>query len=336
MTEILLRKTAQFPPKEGRLKMKVLSTVTMNRKAKHDAAGYIMESEGHYYRQLVKAALALVENEVQKPLILLSGPSGSGKTTSAFRLRGLLHEMGIKTHALSMDNYFLSVNDPRNEREADGSIDYESPKRLDIELLNEHLDNLFKGEEFTLPVFDFANQKQLKGDKFHRKEHEMVIIEGIHALNPTVTGHISEHASGVYVSVRTRMKSKDKNEAGQNLILHPSKIRLMRRLARDKLFRGRAASQTLEFFEKVQIGQSKYIDPYKCFAEHHIDTFLSYEPAAYKKILIDDLTALKNTEAFANYEDLLVFLNELTEVDLQLVPETSLVREFAGGSKFVY
>jgi uridine kinase len=311
--------------------MKVLSTVTMNSKAAEDTAGYIMQSEGHYFCQIVKTALSLSEHEKKKPIILLSGPSGSGKTTTAFRIRSLLCDMGIKTYALSMDNYFLSVNDPRNEREQDGSIDFESPKRLDIDLLNEHLEKLFNGEEFTLPVFDFANQKQLKGNQFRRKEHEMVIIEGIHSLNPAVTGDVSEHACGIYVSVRTRIKNK-KGE-----LVHPSKIRLMRRLVRDKLFRGRKVSQTLEFFEKVQKGEKKYILPHKCYAEHNIDTFLAYEAAAYKSFLVEDLMSLrKGYHGFDKYEDLMVVLDELQSVGLDLIPDDSLVREFAGGSRFEY
>jgi uridine kinase len=304
--------------------MKVLSTVTMNRKAQEDTAGYIMESEGHYFRQLMKTVMSLHEHESERPIILLSGPSGSGKTTTAFRIRALLQEMGIKTSALSMDNYFLTVDDPRNEREPDGSIDFESPKRLDMDLLNEHLEKLFNGEEFTLPVFDFANQKQLKGKQFRRREHEMVIIEGIHALNPAITGEVSEHAAGIYVSVRTRMKSKD------GKLLHPSKIRLMRRLVRDKLFRNRAATQTLEFFDKVQIGEKKYITPNKCYAEHNIDTFIAYEAAAYRAFLTKDLDGLSGCE------DLLYFLKELDSVDLEQIPDKSLVREFIGGSRFEY
>ena len=306
--------------------MKVLSTVTMNRRAEEDTADYIMQSEGHYFRQLIKTALALEENSQDKPIILLSGPSGSGKTTTAFRIRALLQDMGVRTCALSMDNYFLSTDDPRNEREPDGSIDYESPKRLDIDLLNEHMEKLFNGEEFTLPVFDFANQRQLKGKTFRRREHEMVIIEGIHALNPKVTGDISEHASGIYVSVRTRVKSKN------GKIVHPSKLRLMRRLVRDRLFRNRKAEQTLEFFEKVGIGEKKYILPHKCYAEHNIDTFIAYEAAACRNFLTDEIEVLEK----AGYEDLTAILKELNAVDLDLIPSNSLVREFVGGSSFDY
>ena len=309
--------------------MRVLSTATMNKNAT-DVPAYIADSEEQYLWQLKMTARFLAEQEIERPIILLSGPSGSGKTTTAFRIKEQLCEMGINTHSLSMDNYFLTVDDPRNEREADGSLDYESPKRLDMDLLNEHLEKLFNGEEFTLPVFDFANQRQLKGKNFKRGEHEMVILEGIHALNPDVTGRVSERASGVYVSVRTRIK--DKNGA----FLHPSKIRLMRRLVRDKLFRNRQVTQTLEFFEKVQIGEEKYILPHKCYAEHDIDTFLPYEAAAYKEFLIKELADLRNCGSLDNYRDMVDVLDELDSVPLDDVPNDSLVREFIGGSRFKY
>jgi uridine kinase len=127
------------------------------------------------------------------------------------------------------------------------------------------------------------------------------------------------------------MKSK------KGLIIHPSKIRLMRRLVRDRLFRNRKASQTLEFFAKVQRGEMKYIDPNKCYAEHHIDTFIAYESAACKKFIYEDLKALRGSyDGFSKYEDMMTILDELDEVDLELIPDNSLVREFVGGSKFEY
>lgn len=307
--------------------MRIVKTSTMNRNAA-DSAAYIETSEEQYLWQLKITARFLAQQEEERPIILLSGPSGSGKTTTAFRLRDQLCEMGVKTYTMSMDNYFLSVNDPRNEREPDGSIDYESPKRLDMDLLNEHLEKLFNGVEFQLPVFDFANQRQLKGEMFKRAEHEMVILEGIHALNPKVTGRVSEYASGVYVSVRTRI------EYEKNKYLHPSMIRLMRRLVRDKLFRNRQAEQTLEFFVKVEKGEEKYITPHKWYAEHDIDTFLAYEVAVYKDYIVNELNELKKAGSLGQYDEILEVLGKLDSVKTDYIPEDSLVREFIGGSKY--
>jgi uridine kinase len=303
----------------------------MNRRVQDNIREYVDDSEGHYLRQIDKTARALAANAAEKPFILISGPSGSGKTTTAFRLKNALNKAGFKTHALSMDNYFFPLHDPRNEREPDGSIDFESPKRLDTELLSEHLEKILRGEEIIPPAFDFARQERTKGGRLRLGENEFVVIEGIHSLNPAVTGSVSAVASGVYVSVRTRIKGKGGG------LMHPSKIRLMRRLVRDKLFRGRRAAQTLQFFEKVERGEEIYIHPYKGLAEHGIDAFIAYETAVYKKFLTDDLNALRGSyDGFERYEELMEILEETADVDLEYAPRDSLVREFAGGSRFEY
>jgi len=312
--------------------MKVLAIDTMNKCARSDIREYVRNSEGHYLRQIEKTARMLAESAAERPIILLSGPSGSGKTTTAFRIKACLCELGVNTFTISMDSYFMPLNDPRNEREADGKIDFESPKRLDFDLLNEHFDLLLSGEEFTLPVFDFANQVRGEGEKFRRRENELVIIEGIHALNPAVTGRVSERAAGIYVSVRTRLK----NKGGK--LLHPSKIRLMRRLVRDKLFRGRHLSQTFEFFKNVERGEVLHILPFKGLADHNIDTFIAYEPAVYKGFLTEELSALRvhHDHDGAELSELIEFFAEIDGVDLEYAPTDSLVREFAGGSSFKY
>ena len=309
--------------------MRIVKTSTMNKNAQ-DAASYIAASEEQYLWQVKITARFLAQQVEERPIILLSGPSGSGKTTTSFRLKEQLCELGVKTHTMSMDNYFMAIDDPRSEREDDGTIDFESPKRLDKELLDSHLEKLFNGEEFNQPVFDFANQKQLVGEKFQRLENEMVIVEGIHALNPKVTGKVSDHASGVYVSVRTRI------EYGKNKHLHPSLIRLMRRLVRDKLFRNRKATQTLEFYGKVELGEERYITPYKWNAEHDIDTFLAYEAAAYKNFIVNELADLRDNGSVPECQEILNVLDMLDSVSLDAVPDDSLVREFIGGSKYKY
>ncbi|MCL1880650.1 MAG: AAA family ATPase [Oscillospiraceae bacterium] len=312
--------------------MRVLSTTSIN--SRHEdgcCQNFIADSENRYTRQLESVIETLASEKAEKPIILLSGPSGSGKTTTAFRIRKRLNELGVNTYALSMDNYFIPADDPRTVYEADGSIDFEAPRRLEMEQLSEHLEKMWNQEEFTLPIFDFVNQKQLKGAQFKRQKGEMVILEGIHALNPDVTGQVSEHSSGVYVSIRTRIKSTG------GKLLHPSKIRLMRRLIRDSLFRGRETVWTLKYFEDVERGETKYILPYKCYAEHQVDTFMPYELAAYKDFLLKDLQQAKSSyDGFSKYEDLLLILEELDSVELEHVPRDSLLREFVGGSEFKY
>lgn len=310
--------------------MRVLSTTTINIKAENGTDKLIADAEANYCRQLAAVVEELIAEKDEKPVILLSGPSGSGKTTSAFRIRRMLCNQGINTYTMSMDNYFIPMGDPRTVYEEDGSVDFESPARLEAEQLADHLEKMWSGEAFTLPVFDFVAQKQIPGARFKRGKDEMVILEGIHALNPEITGLVSEHSAGVYVSVRTRVKSHNGTR------LHPAKIRLARRLIRDTLFRGRSVEQVLQNFANVQRGEEKYIIPYKRYAECQVDTFMAYELSAYKPFLGEALSAMRDGEYDNVVKKLNLVLGELESVGLDGVPCDSLLREFTGGSEFEY
>ncbi|MBO5377892.1 MAG: nucleoside kinase [Ruminiclostridium sp.] len=311
--------------------MNILSLYDLNSNVASNSGQFICGAEELYKSRIQTVAEHLSENCEEMPIILISGPSGSGKTTTALRLGTMLEQAGKTVHTVSMDNYFIPIDDPRNEVDEDGHIDLESPKRLDIDLLNDHLNKMWKCEEIHIPTFDFALQQRFPGKDMKRNHGEFVIIEGIHALNPQITGNIGKHATTVYVSVRTRLK----NEEGE--LLHPSKIRLMRRLVRDKLFRGREASKTLDFFKWVERGEKRFIMPYKESAMYDIDTFISYEPAVYKPFVLGELLAVKNTYPdYEEYADLEEFLEEIDDLDRENVPLNSLVREFVGGSNYVY
>jgi len=311
--------------------MNILSLYDLNSNVASNSGQFICGAEELYRSRIQTVAEHLSENCEEMPIILISGPSGSGKTTTALRLGTMLEQAGKTVHTVSMDNYFIPIDDPRNEVDEDGHIDLESPKRLDIDLLNDHLNKMWKCEEIHIPTFDFALQQRFPGKDMKRNHGEFVIIEGIHALNPQITGNIGKHATTVYVSVRTRLK----NEEGE--LLHPSKIRLMRRLVRDKLFRGRDASKTLDFFKWVERGEKRFIMPYKESAMYDIDTFISYEPAVYKPFVLGELLAVKNTYPdYEEYADLEEFLEEIDDLDRENVPLNSLVREFVGGSNYVY
>lgn len=303
--------------------MKCISVEKL-RSAASSPENFIAEGEKIYADQLGAAAEKIFAQREQRPIVLISGPSGSGKTTSATRLSVLLKALGCNAHTVSMDNYFLPMHMNEHARDKDGKIDFESPQRLDIPLFKEHLDKLSRGEEIDIPSFDFAAQERREGMPLSRETGDLVILEGIHALNPLLTGDFDSCTQSIYVSVRTRIQS------GEDL-LHPSKIRLMRRLMRDKLYRGRSLSETFEFFKSVERGEDMYIMPYKHRADIDIDTFIEYEAPVYRDILLPELEkAAGEYPDYASYADIERFLKLLAPVDKELVPAHSLIREFIG------
>lgn len=304
--------------------MKCISVSELNKAAKNPDR-LISDSENAYADRISEAAERIYLERAEKPLVLISGPSGSGKTTTAARLQRILNENGCSTHTISMDNYFLPINETEKARDENGNIDFESPLRLDIPLFREHLEKLFYCGEIEIPGFDFATQERVKGMPMKRGTGDLVILEGIHALNPMVTGDSDSYTNRVYVSVRTRISDK------HDRLLHPSKIRLMRRLMRDKLYRGRSLAETFEFFKSVERGENLYIMPYKQRASFDIDTFIAYEPLVYRNILLPDLEqTAKEYEDYAYFSDIELFLRQLTNIDRNLVPENSLIKEFIG------
>ncbi len=319
--------------------MKKIHINAINRKLR-DQKLFVDESNAKYERKLRRAAERIADEHKEKPIILLSGPSGSGKTTSALKIDNMLDDMGIHTHTISMDDYFLPKGQFEDLIDEDGRPDYESPLRIDIKKLNQHMELISACEEVMIPRFDFANQTSHDGFLFKRGKDDIIVFEGIHALNPLVTGSAGDFARCMYVSVRTRVEL-----AGGRLV-HPSLIRLMRRLIRDELYRGRRPAETFDMYKSVQKGEEKYIMPFKNRAEEvkddegrnifSLDTFIQYEPSVYKDLLLDKIRKESETyQGFAKFKDILRLLEEVEPIDLSVVGDDSLMREFIGGSKYV-
>jgi len=308
--------------------MNVLPITELNKSINIDSLRVVTEAEDLYQRQLEAASDTVAESCEDKPIVLLSGPSGSAKTTTALRLKALLQKNGFGSHVISMDNYFLPLNGLSGEELS--KIDLEAPSRVDIKLLKEHLERFWEGLPTQLPVFNFTDQTRSEGELLCRKKNELIILEGIHALNPLITGQITAHSQGMYVSVRTRLSHKSK-------LLHPSMIRLMRRLMRDRLFRGRKTEDIIRAFKSVQRGETLYIMPHKNNANINIDTFMSFEAAVYCNQLLPHLQAVpKDFELYGTVKELLEFLENIEPLPTSIVPDSSIVREFVGGSVFNY
>lgn len=288
---------------------------------------YVRTVNEDYLYRLRKIVGDIAAHRNEKPVILLSGPSGSGKTTSAMMIGKLLGELGIVTHTLSMDNYFCSLTAEEKELAALGKMDLESPDRIDAELLNEQIEAISACEEVEIPRYSFKNSvRETTGKKFVRNPGELVIFEGIHALNPDVITVPDSHICKIYVSVRTRI-------ADENTVLHPSRVRLMRRMIRDGKFRKRSLRETMNMFHSVEAGENKYIMPYKHRSDYDVDTFMAYEPSVYKTFLMEGLRELEDVPEIREILDVLENLNPLDEAH---IPGDSLIREFIGNGHFKY
>ena len=311
--------------------MKEFLLSDINRLALETPEHFIIDAEAAYDRQLRNLADEICRHASERPITLISGPSGSGKTTTACRLEQILDAAGFESHTLSMDDYYADGTRNRDIVDQFGKPDYESPLRLDIDLLNTQLEQLARGEAVELPHFDFAAQKQCKSGKILRRmPHELIIMEGIHALNPDVTGASHAIANRIYLSVRTRITDGD-------IRLHPSLIRFARRLIRDNRTRGRNPEETLEMLSSISRGENMYIMPYKHLADFELDTFMAYELSIYRPYLMDTVRRLAaETAEETGVPSLCRFMEAIEPMEDAWVPEQSLVREFIGGSVFTH
>lgn len=298
--------------------MKIVDINELNEKYKTRAD--FTEADAEYFQKIDEIKEAVIKNAATAPVILIAGPSGSGKTTTAHNLEAALDKAGAETHTISLDNYFRTVTE-----EERSTIDFESPSRVDGELLSDHIAKIARGEEIEIPVFDFPNMRRSDETiKLKRSDGELIIFEGIHALNPSVITAPGEFTAKIYVSVRTRVSYG-------NEVLQPEYVRLLRRIARDKLYRGRTAAVTLSYLESVTRGENNFVKPFKRFADFQIDTFLGYEAGVYKSIIERDIINVAADEKDENAKKILTgFLSCVCALDKEKTPENSLIREFIG------
>lgn len=300
----------------------------INYSIKNNAAGFIDECDAAYYARVREIAEDIRNNAQKRPIVLISGPSGSGKTTTAMTLEKMLDEWGIETHTLSMDNYFFTLTEEEVRLAEEEKFDLESPDRVDAELLSAQLTDIAACKTVNLPKFDFKNHSRVfSGKTLTRKEGEIVILEGIHALNPSVVTLPDDQTTRIYVSVRTRVEFDD------DFLLHPEKIRLMRRMIRDTIYRDREITETLKMFNSVQRGENAFIMPYKYRSTYDVDTFIPFEIGLYKSLLLDKTKNISPDERVA---DIIKTLENVEPLDISLVPQTSLIREFVGNGQFDY
>ena len=294
-----------------------------------DDTRFVLRCEEVFHDKISSAAASILMNKGQKPIVCLTGPSGSGKTTTAMRLREYLENLGVKVCMLSMDNFFL----PLDQRPPEAS-DWESPYCVNRDLLIEDIHRLMDGELVELPVYDFkaggvGGYKPMQGDK-----DAVIIAEGIHMLNPLLFDPIRDRATGIYVAPRTRIITPG------DRIIHPEQVRVARRMIRNYQGRGNSLRDTIVRAESVNAGEQKYIAPNKPNASIHIDSFHDYELCILAKYLRQiPQFASDLDDAFIAEHGLTVLMDvvrSLPPLDTPYVPRDSIVREFVGGSIFQY
>lgn len=287
-------------------------------------------SEALQEKKIAKIAEEIASRKGVK-LVLLAGPSSSGKTTSCKRLSIQLAVNGLKPLQISLDDYF--VDREKTPKDASGEYDYESIYALDLDLINEQFNALFRGEEVELTKYDFQSGKSKKsGNKLKMNDNNVLVVEGIHALNPELTAHIpQEQIFRVYASALTTILLDNHN------YIPTTDNRLLRRIIRDYKYRGVSAQETIHRWPSVRAGENKWIFPFQENADAMLNTAMLYELAVIKTQAEPLLQQVpENCEEYAEAYRLLKFLKYFKGIPYNNLPPTSLLREFLGGSSFHY
>ncbi|MCU0610308.1 MAG: nucleoside kinase [Candidatus Eisenbacteria bacterium] len=297
-----------------------------------ETAEIIRVVEGFQEKKIASIADQIEAEHGKIRLVLVAGPSSSGKTTFTKRLAVQLRVNGLRPVALSMDNYY--VDREKTPRNPDGTYNFESLDALDVDYLNDDLARLMNGDEVATPIFSFTEGKR-RADKalpLRLEPDHVLVMEGIHCLNERISRAVARDAKfKIYVSALTQLIIDSHSR------IFTSDSRLIRRLVRDRLFRGYSAEQTITQWPSVRAGENRYIFPYQEEADVMFNSALVYETSVLKTYAQRFLlTVTRNTPAYTEAHRLLAFLDYFVPIFPEEVPQNSLLREFIGGSTFTY
>ncbi|OOM76878.1 uridine kinase [Clostridium puniceum] len=302
---------------------------TLNEKVvNNELRNVIMVSEGLHEKKITNIADTIFEKKDVK-IILIAGPSSSGKTTFANRLSIQLRVNGLIPIPLSLDNYFVNrIDTPKDEN---GDYDYESIDALDLKLLNENLEKLMTDQEVEIPIYNFkTGEKEWNDYKVKLPENGVLILEGIHGLNPKlISNELNKNVFKIYISALTQLNIDNHNR------ISTTDVRKVRRIVRDSLSRGYGAEDTLKMWKSIKNGEKNNIFVYQEQAEVVFNSTLVYELGVLKPYALKELN--KITEESPVYSEairLKAFLSFFKTIDIEEVPKNSLLREFIGGSSF--
>ncbi|MCD8087431.1 MAG: nucleoside kinase [Oscillospiraceae bacterium] len=305
----------------------------INAQAASDPKGLLLACDRDYDRRVEQVGDMILENLSNSPIVLLSGPSGSGKTTTAMKLRDALSRRGVKSHSISMDNYFRTVRPETVPRTPEGEPDLESPACLDMDLLNEHFTRLTQGERIFVPKYEFSRRMRIiePSASLRLGKNEVAIFEGIHALNDSITT-VHPEAFKLYVSASSNFVDDDGEYA-----FKASWLRLVRRVVRDSLFRGTDPEETMQMWANVRRGERQNIDPFRHKADVQLNTAFPYEVCVLRQMAIPLFSHVP--EGIPRREEMLSAGEGLTRfvpIDPALLAPDAMIREFTGGGIYEY
>lgn len=288
----------------------------------------ILVQEAFQEKKLAELAEEIASRKNVK-FVMIAGPSSSGKTTSSHRLAVQMIAKGLKPHPIPVDNYFVNREDtPLDEN---GQYNYEVLEALDVELFNDHMTRLARGERVELPEFNFiTGKREYHGNYLQLQENEVLVIEGIHCLNRKMSYAIPEEQKyKIYVSALTQLNIDEHNR------IPTTDLRLIRRIVRDMRTRGTSAQNTIAMWQSVRRGEENNIFPYQQEADAVFNSALIYELSVLKQYAEPALFSVpKDSREYIEANRLLKFLNYFLGVPSENVPKNSLLREFIGGSSF--
>ena len=298
-----------------------------------ESSDLIKVAEAFHEKKLAGIADSIYEANVERGarIVLISGPSSSGKTTFAKRLGIELRILGLRPVMVSLDDYFVDrENTPRDEK---GDYDYEALEAIDLQLFNTQLQQLMNGESVTIPRYDFiSGTRQWHSEPLQLDERSILVIEGIHGLNPQLTSSIDDRWKfRIYISALTSISMDDLSR------IPTTDNRLLRRITRDYYTRGSNAEASLKRWGSVRRGEDKYIFPYQENADVMFNSSLFYEISVLRQYVEPMLREVPDVvPEYAEARRLLKFLDNFTQIPSDEIPPTSILREFIGGSSFKY
>ena len=297
-----------------------------------DPKGMIEEADAAYEQKIRTAAEMILGNRKSSPIVLLSGPSGAGKTTTAMKISQALEERGVRTHYVAMDDYFNTINPETVPRTPEGDMDLESPLCLDWDLLNRHFSDLAQGKRIYVPKYEFSRQMRIQepSKSIKLKKDEIVVFEGIHALNDRITD-VHPEAFKLFVSA-----SSDVTFRGE-VVFQRSWFRLVRRTVRDYLFRGWDPNETISMWANVCRGEHNNITPFMHKADYQFDTAFTYELPVMNETATQLFQSIpQGIERFDELKQVFPALLLFGNISSDLVADDALIREFIGGGIYEY